>query len=161
MKSARFRYLSIGAAVLLGVAALFAQGMHDHGGPMGDFSHMLGFYTDYLDLSSAQQDQIKAIWEKEKPSVEPLMQQMHQNHAAMKALEATGTFDEAKTRAVATQNAQTMIEVQVQHARIKSEMMQVLTADQKTKLAQFEAKHEGRMHGDHMKDHMAPPPPSD
>jgi len=155
MKSVRFRFLSIGAAVLLGVAALFAQGMHGHhGGPMGfDFDRMLGYYSDVLDLSSAQQDQMKAIWAKEKPTLAPLMQQMHQNHAAMKALEANSTFDEAKTRALATQNAQTMIELQVQHARIKSEMMQALTADQKAKLAQIEAKHEA-----HMKDHMGPPP---
>ena len=155
MKSTRFRIFSIGAAVLLGVAVLFAQGMHGHGGPMGDFGHLLNYYADALDLSSAQQDQIKAIWEKEKPAVKPLMQQMHQNHAAMDALQSSGTFDEAKTRALATQNAQTMIELEVQHARIKSEMMQVLTADQKTKLAQLEAKHEARM-----KDHE-PPPPSD
>jgi protein CpxP len=161
MKSVRFRFLSIGAAVLLGVAALVAQGMHGHGGRMGfDFDRMLAFYSSKLDLSSTQQDQMKAIWAKEKTSIEPLMQQMHQNHAAMKALEASGTFDEAKTRAVATQNAQTMIELQVQHARIKSEMMQVLTADQKTKFAQLEARHEGHMHG-HMKNHGEEPPPSD
>ena len=158
MKSVRFRFLSIGAAVLLGVAALVAQGMHGHGGPMGfDFDRMLAFYSDKLDLSSTQQDQMKAIWAKEKPGLEPLMQQMHQGHAAMKALEASGTFDEAKTRAVATQNAQAMIELQVQHARIKSEMMQVLTADQKAKFAQLEAQHEGHMHG-HMKDHGELPP---
>jgi len=84
------------------------------------------------------------------------MKQMHQNRANMRALEASGPFDEAKTRALATQNAQTMIELQVQHARIKSEMVQILTADQKVKLTEIEAKHEARM--GHMKDHMAPPP---
>lgn len=157
MKSVRFRFLSIGAAVLLGVAALVAQGMHGRGGHMGfDFDRMLTFYADKLDLSSAQQDQIKAIWAKEKPTLEPLMQQMHQNRAAMKVLESSGAFDEAKTRSLATQNAQTMIELQVQHARIKSEMIQVLTADQKTKFAQLQAEHEGHMHG-HMKDHGQPP----
>jgi protein CpxP len=146
--------LSIGAALLLGVAALFAQGMHGRGGHGGfDFDHLLGFYSDYLDLSTAQQDQAKAIWAKEKASLEPLMQQMHQSHQAMHALEATGTFDEAKTRALATQNAQTMIELQVQHARIKNELTQILTADQKTKLQQFEAKRESRMKG-----HMGAPP---
>ena len=160
MRSARFRFLSIGAAILLGVAVLFAQAMHGHGGPMGfDFDHMLRFYSDKLDLSSTQQDQLKAIWEKEKPALQPLMEQMRQGHAAMKALESSGPFDEAKTRALATQNSQTMIELQVQHVRIKSEMMQVLTADQKTKFAQLESKHEGHMHGGHMKDQM--PPPSD
>src|ERR1035438_3719422 len=127
--------------------------MHGHGGPDGDFHHMLGFFTRQLDLTSDQQAQVKAIWEKEKPALKPLMEQMHQNHANMRALEASGPFDEAKTRALATQNAQTMIEVQVQHARVKSEMVQVLTADQKTKLAEIEAKHEA-----HMGKHMAPPP---
>ena len=156
MKSVRFRILSIGAAVLLGVAALFAQGMYGHHGHMSDFGSMLGFYADALDLSSAQQDQIKAIWQKEKPAIHPLMQQMHQNRAAMNALVESGPFDEAKVTALATQNAQTMIQLQVAHARIKSEMLQVLTADQKSKYQQLEAKHEARM-----KNHMPPPPPND
>jgi Spy/CpxP family protein refolding chaperone len=153
MKSTRIRIITIGAAVILAVAAAIAQGMHGHHGRDGDFNHMLTFFTDYLDLTADQQTQAKAIWAKEKTNLEPLMKQMHQNHADMRTLEASGPFDEAKTRALATSHAQTMIEVEVQHARIKSELTQVLTADQKTKLAQFEAKHEGRMH-----DHAAPAP---
>ena len=152
MKSTRIRILSIGAAVILAAAAL-AQGMHGRGGPDGNFGHRLRFFTHYLDLTSAQQDQVKAIWAKEKPTLRPLMQQMRQNRSDMRALEASGPFDEARTRALATQNAQTMIELQVQRARIKAEMVQVLTADQKAKFAQFEAKREARMQR-----HMAPPP---
>ncbi len=155
MKSVRSRFLAIGAALLLGVAALFAQGMDGHGFD-GHFDHMLGFYSDKLDLSSTQRDQMKAIWEKEKPALQPLMQKMRENHDAMKALEASGPFDEAKTRALAKKGAQTMIELQVQHARIKSEMMQLLTPDQKTKLTQLESEHES-----HMKNHMPPPPDND
>jgi Spy/CpxP family protein refolding chaperone len=153
MKSTRIRILTIGAAVILAVAAAIAQGMHGHGGPGGGFNHMLEFFTDYLDLSSAQQSQVKAIWEKDKPTLQPLMKQMRQNHADMQALENSGPFDEAKTRALATSNAQTMIELQVQHARIKSEMMQVLTTEQKTKFANFQAKKAARMH-----EHMGAPP---
>jgi protein CpxP len=148
------RFLSIAGAIFVGVAALFAQGMHGHG-PDGEFSHMLGFYADKLDLTAAQQDQMKAVWEKEKQTLKPLMDQMRQNHLAMNNLANSGPFDEAKTRTLATQDAQTMIELQVQHARIKSEMVQLLTSDQKTKLQQIEAEHEQRMH-----DHM-PPPPAD
>ncbi len=153
MKSTRVRIVTIGAAVVLAVAAAIAQGMHGRGGPDGDFQHMMGFFTHYLDLTSDQQTQAKAIWEKEKPSLQPLLTQSRQNRAAMRTLEASGPFDENKTRALATQNAQTEIEIQVAHARIKSEMMQVLTADQKTKLQQFEANHETRM-----KEHAAPSP---
>jgi protein CpxP len=156
MKSTRILALVVAGAFLLGATAVVAQHMHDMGGPDGHFEHMLGFYADKLDLTSAQQDQIKAIWTKEKPALQPLMQQMKQNHEAMKTLEAAGPFDEAKTRALATQGAQTMIELDVQHARIKSEMLQLLTADQKTKYQQLEAEHDG-----HMRNHMPSPPPED
>ena len=97
MKSIPIRVLSIGAALMIGAAVLFAQGPHGHGGPDGMFGHMLGFYADALDLTSAQQDQIKAIWQKEKPTMKPLMQQMHQNRAATDELVENGPFDEAKT----------------------------------------------------------------
>jgi protein CpxP len=148
MKSTHIRILTIGAAVLLVAAAAIAEGRHGYGGP-GGFRHML----KQLDLTSAQQDQVKAIWAKEKPSLQPLMQQLRQNHSAMSALEASGPFDEAKTRALVTQNSQAMIELQVEHARIKSEIMQILTADQKAKLAQLEANRAA-----HMSKHTPPPP---
>jgi protein CpxP len=156
MKSTRTRILIIGAALMLAVAAAIAQGMHGmhgRGGPDGEFKHMLAFFTDKLDLTADQQSQAKAIWAKEKTTMEPLMKQMHVNHQTMDALQASGPFDEAKTRLLATQQAQTMIEVEVQHARIKSEMIQILTADQKAKFTEMQAKHEAHMH-----EHMAPPP---
>lgn len=155
MKSTRTRILVIGAAVILAVAAALAQGMHHRG--RGGFEHMLGFYSDYLDLTSAQQDQVKAIWAKQKPALQPLMEQMKQFHTQMNQLAESGPFDEAKVRGLATQQSQTMVELAVQHARIKSEMIQVLNADQKAKLAKLEAKHAQRM-----QEHMGPPePPSD
>lgn len=148
MKSTRIRIISIGSVVLLAVAATIAQGMHGHGGPGGEFHHMLR----QLNLTTDQHAQVKAIWEKEKPAMQPLMQQMRQNHEAMKTLEASGPFDEAKTRALATQNAQTMVELQVAHARIKSEIVAILTPDQKAKMAEIEASHQARM-----SKHIAPP----
>jgi len=148
MKSMRNRFLVIGATVILAVAAAIAQGPHGPGGPFGEFHHLL----KQLDLTSDQHAQVKAIWQKEKPALQPLMQQMRQNHEAMKALEAAGPFDEAKVTALATQNSQTMIQLQVEHERMKSEIMAILTPDQKAKLAQIEADHEAHM-GKH-----APPP---
>ncbi len=160
MKSTRTRILVLAAAVMMVAAvAAVAQGMHGPGG-RGGFGHMLGFYSDYLDLTSAQQDQVKAIWAKEKPTLQPLMQQMRQFHSQMNQIAESGTFDEAKVRALATQQSQTMVELAVQHARIKSEMIQVLTADQKAKLARLEAKRAARMQ--QRMERMAPPePPSD
>ena len=160
MKSTRTRILVIAAAVMMvAVVAALAQGMHGPGG-RGGFGHLLGFYSDYLDLTSAQQDQVKAIWAKEKPALQPLMQQMRQFHSQMNQIAESGTFDEAKVRALATQQSQTMVELAVQHARIKSEMIQVLTPDQKAKLAKFEAKRADRMQ-QHMGQMAPPEPPSD
>src|SRR5260370_8202171 len=80
MKSTRIRILTIGAAVALAVAVAIAQGMHGHHGPDVDFSHILGFFTDYLDLTSAQQDQATAFGQTQKPPLYPLPTPPHQNH---------------------------------------------------------------------------------
>ena len=145
MKANRIRFFAAGTALLvvLAVAAALAQGMHHHGGPMGEFGfgdHMLGYLSDVLDLTQAQQDQAKAIMEKEKPVIQPLMKQLMQAHKDLSTLEDSGTFDEAKVRALAAQNTQAMTELFVQKARIHAELAQILTADQKAKLAQVKAK---------------------
>lgn len=165
MKGRRTWILAVGTVMVLAAAGVLAQGMHHRGGPGGDefgFGPGLGFFTDALDLTSAQQDQIKAIWTKEKPAIAPLMRQMRQSHVAMSKLETSDTFNEAQVRAAASQQAQVITELLVQKARIKSEMVQVLTADQKTKLADLQAKHELRMQ-QHMQKMQTPPtePPAD
>jgi protein CpxP len=119
-----------------------AQEMHGHGMFGG---HMVHFFTEYLDLSDAQQAQVKQIMAKDKPALQPLMQQMHQNHQQMRQLIESGAFDEAKVRALASQQTQTMTELTVQKARMESDLYQVLTADQKTKLDKFLDRHEQRM----------------
>ena len=63
----------------------------------------------------------------------------------VRQLEQAGPFDEAKVRAVATQQSQAMTELMVQKARIKSELVAVLTPDQKDKLAKLQARREARM----------------
>ena len=162
MKVRHTKIFAASAALLVALAVAgvaVAQGMHHRGGMESDFGfggHMLNYFSDVLDLTPAQQDQMKAIMEKEKPTIQPLVKQLMQAHKDLSAQEDSGTFDEAKVRALAAQNTQTLTELMVQKARIHSEMMQVLTADQKTKLAALKAKHEARW-----KAHTAPEPPSD
>ncbi len=117
-----------------------AQAGEFHGG----IAHMLGFYADYLDLTDAQQAQMKDIIAKEKPTIQPLIQQLAQGHQQMSQFEQAGTFDEAKVRALASQQSQTMTELIVQKARIKSELVALLTPEQKDKLAKFEARRAAR-----------------
>jgi periplasmic protein CpxP/Spy len=157
MKSNHVKLLAVVLALTLMAAiavSQIAKPAHMHGDEM--FSeHMLGFMTDYLNLTEAQQAQIKDIFAKEKPTLHPLMQQIAQSHHDLRQLEESGSFDEAKVRALASQQAQTMTELIVQKARVHSEMLQVLTPDQKAKMSQWMDRHEHRF----MK-HMQKPTPN-
>ncbi len=149
------KVVSIVAVVALAGAFAVSQaaGHHGHMG-MGDGfgpspEHILAFMTDALDLTDAQQTQAKAILEKEKPSFQPLIQQLKDGHTQMRALEESTTFDEAAVRALATQHAQAITELIVTKARVKSELFAILTPDQKAKATKMMNRHE-----EHMMHHM-------
>jgi Spy/CpxP family protein refolding chaperone len=151
MKSSYFKVLAV--ALLLAVMAAIGvsqtvkrahmRGEGMFGGP--EFGgHMLRYLGRKLDLTDAQQAQVKEIMAKEKPSFQPLMLQMAQNHQQMRQLVMASGFDEAKVRELASQQTQTMTELAVQRARVESELYQILTADQKTKLTTIIDQHEQR-----------------
>ena len=164
MKSIRFRVLIAALAVLLGTAIAKSQTvadapppppMHGHGHEFGMGGHMMEFFADYLNLSDAQQTQMKAIMQKEHASLKPLMQQMRQSDQQLHQYEE-GAFDEAKVRTIAAQQAQTHVELTVAQTRIHNELFQVLTPDQQAKMKEFETNREARMQK-HMQ--QAPPAP--
>ena len=169
MKSIRSRFLIAALAVLLGTAFAHSQTatdapppppMHGHGHEFGmGRGHMMKFMARYLNLTDAQQEQMKAIKQKEHASLKPLMLQMRQSSQALKQYEE-GTFDEAKVRTIAAQQAQTHIELTVARARIHNEMFQLLTPDQQTKMKEFEARRAARMQK-HMQDAPPAPPAED
>ena len=137
---------------LLGALAISQNGPHGMGMGMGfgpSPDHMLAFMTDSLDLTEAQQAQAKAILDKEKPTFEPLMKQLMEAHQQLQALGENGTFDEAAVRSLANQHVQTMVELVVQTARVKSELYAILTPEQKAKAAKIMQRHH-----DHMMQHM-------
>jgi Spy/CpxP family protein refolding chaperone len=158
MKARQIRLLVIAGVVALAAAIAVSQTVkraHMHGGGMFG-EHALQFFTDYLDLTDAQQAQAKEILAKEKPTLQPLIQQMGESHRQLRQLEMSGTFDEGKVRDLAARQAQTMTELIVQKARIHSELVQILTPDQKFKLNRFLDRHERRF----LK-HAAPESPSE
>jgi Spy/CpxP family protein refolding chaperone len=160
MKSIRFRFLVAALAVMLGAAIAKSQTtdapapppMRGHEFGMG--GHRMGFFAKYLNLSDAQREQMKAVMQKERPTLKPLMQQIHQTRLQLKQYEE-GTYDEAKVQALATQQTQTMVQLTVQKTRIHNELFQLLTADQQAKMKEFEASREA-----HMQKHMQDAPPA-
>ena len=147
MKSRSFKIVAIVLALAVtGAIAVSQTVRRAHMRADGMFGGpMLGHFIHQLDLTDAQQAQVKAIMAKEKPALQPLMLQMAQGHSQLRDLVMNGSFDEAKARELASQHSQVITELAVQYARIASEMVQVLTPEQKAKLTTLINQHEQRM----------------
>lgn len=119
-------------------------------GPHGRFGHhegwMLRHMTKELNLTEAQQTQIKGILAAEKGKIQPLMKQMHDNRLAA-ASNVTSNFDETQVRAQANQQAQIMSDLIVERARAKSQIYAVLTPEQQAKAQQLMQERQQRRHG--------------
>ena len=141
----------LAVALVTGIA--FAQtgdgeGMHHHmhemhGGMMGGPG--MGFPLHELNLTEEQHTQIKQIFQTEHASVKPLMQQQMQVHQQLMQLITSGNFDQAKATAIITQGAQARVQLEVEHAKMASQIYQVLNSDQKAKVADIMAKHQQKM----------------
>ena len=144
------------AMLVAGIAAVAQSPMH-HGG-FGAQHHMLGFLTKQLDLTEAQQAQVKDIFSKEKPTMASLMTQNGKIHQQLMQEAISGTFDQAKVQALAAQQGQIAAAMAVEHARIASQIYNILTPDQRTKAQQLLQQHMERMQ-QHMQKHGQAPAP--
>jgi len=141
---------SLGVLALALVAGIaFAQegepeGMHAmHHEFMG--GHDLGLPLHALNLTDDQRTQVKQIFQSEKANMKPLMQQEMLAHQQLIQLITSGNFDQTKAAAIATQESQTHVQLEVEHAKIASQVYQLLNSDQKAKVADMIAKHQQRM----------------
>ena len=105
----------------------------------------LGFLAHRLDLTEEQRAQAKEILTKEKPTIQPLLQQLALTRHQLRQSAERGIFDEAQVRAIAGQQGKTLTELTVQKARIEAELVKILTPEQKTKLTQMMDRREQRM----------------
>lgn len=146
MKAIGIKLAAVTVALMLVASVAVSQSAAGPSGGegFGFEHHMLNMMTDYLDLTAAQQAQVKQIMAAEKPTVMPLVQQLHQTQRQIRQIEESGTFDEAKVRTLASQQAQTMTELIVEKAKIHSQIFDILTPDQKVKAQKFMARHETR-----------------
>ncbi len=147
MKSIRFRFLVAALAVLLGSAIAKSQTADAAPPPMHGFGmdgHMMGFFAKYLDVTDDQKAQMKAVLQKERPTLQPLLQQVHQMEQQLKPYEE-GTFDAAKVQAAVAQQSQTLVQLKVEETLIHNELFQLLTPEQQSKLKEFEANRAARM----------------
>ena len=155
-------------AVAVIAAIAFAQEGGGGGGPMhrGMYRHMgadggeFGMFLHQLNLSDDQKAHVKQIFENEKPTMKPLMQQQMQARLEMMQLVTSGKFDEGKATVIANREAQKHVAMEVEHAKIGAQIYQLLNSDQRAKVAEMMAKHQQRME-QHLQNQGAPAPSSD
>jgi Spy/CpxP family protein refolding chaperone len=148
MKARYIKIFGTVLAVMLVAAVAISQTVtknHSHQG-LGFEDRMVGFMTHRLNLSEDQQAQVKQILAAEKPTMLPLVKQLAQTRRQLRQLEEGGTFDEAKVRALASQQAQTMTDLIVERSKVKSEIFKLLTPEQKAKAVQLMDRREARFH---------------
>lgn len=154
--------LAAGLALAVGLASAQTEG----GGPMhhgmGMRGHMMGggefgMFLHRLNLTDEQKAQVKQVFQNERPTLKPLMQQEAQAHLQMMKLITGEKFNATAAAQLASQEAQIHMQMQVEHAKIGSQIYNLLNSDQKAKVAEMISKHE-QMMNQHMqnKEQSAP-----
>lgn len=105
-------------------------GMH---GPLGS----IGLVVAKLDLTTDQQQQIDAIVEAARPALDALRVQLRANEKAFRDATPLTTFDEAAIRAHVADRAKIEADIAVAEAKVRVNVLAVLTADQLAKLQQL------------------------
>jgi Spy/CpxP family protein refolding chaperone len=129
----------ITAAILMAVAAGMATAALGQRPGKGFGRHsgwMLKHMAKDLNLTEAQQTQIKSIMADGKTRIKPLMEQLRQNRQAENA-SSNGAFDENQARAFANKQSAIMADLMVEKQRTRSQVYAVLTPEQRQKAQQL------------------------
>ena len=148
-------------AVLVVAATVFALAQGHPGGPGehmrgGGPQDMVEHISRELNLTDAQKEQVKTIFEAQRASEEERRAKLDDIRKQIDAATANGQFDEAQVRPLANQQAQLMADEMVDHLRMHAKLYSLLTAEQRTKADQMMKRHGGERGGP---GHHGPPPP--
>jgi Spy/CpxP family protein refolding chaperone len=111
------------------------------GGPMG----LLPMFGARLGLTDAQKDQIKTIADSHKDEWKALADRGRAAHIAVDDAITADTVDEALIRQKAADTAVVDADMAVARAHAHAEILQILTADQKSQLKTMQAEMKKRM----------------
>ncbi|MBO0911247.1 MAG: periplasmic heavy metal sensor [Acidobacteria bacterium] len=148
----RLAALAIGLALFAGMAVAQDQttppagGHRMHAGFMGAPGWGMLFHN--LELSDNQKAQVKQIMQGERATMRPLMQQEMAAREKMMQLITSGNFDQAQASAIAAQESQTHMQLQLEQAKIASQIyLGVLNTEQKNTVTKMMSQHQHLMQG--------------
>jgi protein CpxP len=115
------------------------QGWHHHRGPW----RLLG----KLNLSAAQQQQIKDIMTAAHPQMQSLREQMHANSLKLQQTQPTDPNYSSIASQVSQTHGSLAAQAMTQRAEVRAQVFKVLTPAQQTQLATLEAQMQAHKHG--------------
>jgi Spy/CpxP family protein refolding chaperone len=139
-------WIVLGAVLLLAASALtLARVAHANrlgrhwGGP-------LRVVARELDLTDTQKQQIKAIWQTERPAVAGLVRELANEQKDMNLADAARKFDESSLAPIANRQAVTLTKLMIEKEKVISTIyMTVLTPEQRTRADRWRAKWPSRL----------------
>lgn len=93
-----------------------------------------------LNLTAAQQEQVKAIITADREKNSPLMEKMEEKMEQLFEATTAEKFDEAAVRTLAAQKAELEVEMTVSRAKIRNSINAVLTPEQRAKAEKMRPK---------------------
>jgi Spy/CpxP family protein refolding chaperone len=113
-------------------------------GGRGGLMSVLGPMARQLNLSDAQTERVKSIAASHRDDMKALGDRAMAAHQALEAAVTAETFDEATIRSRSTEVAAVEADMAVARARIRAEILQVLTSEQQAQLKQTQAQMQQR-----------------
>ena len=147
-----FRVLGVSAVVAAlvgGGAFAYAQGPGP-GGPRGGGpgfglrAPQAGLSLRALDLTDAQQEQVRQLTQQNREQMRALMDRMRAAQESRRAAIEAFPFNEAQVRSAMQELADVEADLAVAQARLQSDIYALLSADQQQRLQKFRAEREAR-----------------
>jgi Spy/CpxP family protein refolding chaperone len=114
------------------------------GGPLGVLGPLGPMMARQLNLSDAQKERFKSIQASHRDDMKALGDRAMAAHQALEAAVTAETFDEVTIRSRSSEVAAVGADMAVARARIRAEVLQVLTAEQQAQLKQMQAQMQQR-----------------
>jgi Spy/CpxP family protein refolding chaperone len=93
-----------------------------------------------LDITSQQREQARAILQQERPQLQQIRMSLAAEQEEMTIASANGSFDPATAHAVAMKYAEANASAAAERAKLRVELLAILTSEQKAKLQQMRAR---------------------
>jgi Spy/CpxP family protein refolding chaperone len=139
-------------AALLVVVAGLAIARADVRGWHGCFGHRwghfgpMGYVAHELKLNDAQKEQIRSMWQTEKPAISGLVHELAAEGKEMDQATAKGNLDESKVQEIAARQGATVAKLLVEKEHFKSKIYTtVLNPEQRTKADELQSRWHERL----------------